>query len=181
MAFTATALNNYTKHTYKQDYIDNSITSVMDAMLKAVKKDTSGSGRDYAWLADADDSFNASADFPTAQNAAAAQSNAVGAQFTSNWNDLSAVAQITSSVIGKTRNDDGAWQKAVDVAMRKTLRGIAHANQLFLLGKGWGEVSTIASVSASQFTPGIPSDITKYVVGMPLVFAQTLNTTVLRS
>lgn len=181
MAFNATALNAYTKHTYDPKFIDNSMTRVMDKMLGDVKKDTSGSGRDYSWLADADDSFNGSADFPTAQNAAANNNNTVGAQFLSNWNDYSAVAQLTSSVIGKTRNDDGAWQKALDTAMQKTLKGIAHANMLFLLGKGWGEVSQIASVSGASFTPSIPSDITKYVIGMPLVFSSSLNAAVLRS
>lgn len=181
MAFNAAALNAYTKRTYDQKFIDNSLTSVSDAMLKAVGKRTDGSGNQFAWLADADDAFNGSADFPTAQTAAANASSQVGAQFLSNWNDYSAVAQITSSIIGKTRNEDGAWMKAVDVAMRKTMRSIAHANQIFLLGKGWGEVSTIASVSGSTFVPGIPSDITKYVIGMPIQFAQTLNTTVLRS
>jgi hypothetical protein len=181
MAFNATALNNYTKHTYKQDFIDNSLTSVMDAMLKSVKKDTSGSGRDYSWLADADDAFNASPDFTTAQTAATNNNNTVGAQFLSKWNSLSAVAQIPSDIIGITRNEDGAWQKAVDTAQKKTMRGIAHANQLFLLGKGWGEVSQITSVSASQFSPLIASDITKYVIGMPLVFSSSLNAAVLRS
>jgi len=181
MAFSATALNAYTKHTYDQKFIDNSMTSVMDAMLKSVKKDTSGSGRDYSWLADADDSFNASPDFPTAQAAAQNNNNTVGAQFLSKWNPLSADAILTSEVIGLTRNDDGAWQKAVDTAMRKTQKGIAHANMLGLIGKGWGEVSQISSVSGSTFVPTIPSDITKYVIGMPIVFAQTLNTTVLRS
>lgn len=181
MAFSATALNAYTQHTYDQKFIDNSMTSLVDAMLKAVKKDTSGSGRDYSWLADADDSFNASPDFPTAQAAAQNNSNTVGAQFTSKWNALSADAILTSEVIGLTRNDDGAWQKAVDTAMRKTQKGIAHANMLFLLGKGWGEISQISSVSGSTFVPTVPSDITKYVVGMPIVFSSSLNAAVLRS
>jgi len=181
MAFTATALNAYTKHTYDPKFIDNSMTSVSDAMLKAVSKKTDGSGRDFSWLADADDSFNASPDFSVAQAAANNNNNTVGAQFTSKWNALSADAVLTSEVIGLTRNDDGAWQKALKTAMTKTMRGIAHANMLFLVGKGWGEVSGISSVTGSTFVPTIPSDITKYVLGMPLVFAQTLNTTALRS
>lgn len=181
MAFNATALNNYTKHTYDAKYIDNSIISMSDPMLNAVSKKTDGSGRDFAWLADADDAFNASPDFPTAQNAANNNTQSVGLQFVANWNDLSSVAVLTASIIGKTRNDDGAWQKAFDVAQRKTLRGISHANMLFLLGKGWGEVSQITSVSGATFAPLIPSDITKYVRGMPLVFSQSLHSNGLRS
>lgn len=181
MAFTATGLAAYLKKKFDTKFIDNSMTAVSDAMLKSVGKKTDGSGTTFSWLVDADDSYNASPDFTTAQNAATNNTNTVGLQFTSSWNDMSAVAQVTSSVIGKTRNDDGAWMKAVDVAMKKTLSGIAHYNQLILLGYGWGEVSQIASISGSTFVPKIPSDITKYVLGMPLVFSTSLAGAVLDS
>jgi hypothetical protein len=174
VAFTASGLAAYLKKKFDQKLVDNSMTSVSDAMLKSVGKKTDGSGTTFSWLVDADDSYNASPDFTTAQNAATNNTNTVGLQFTSSWNDMSAVAQVTSSVIGKTRNDDGAWMKAVDVAMKKTLAGIAHYNQLILLGYGWGEVSQISSISGATFVPKVPSDITKYVLGMPLVFSASL-------
>ena len=179
--FNATALNAYVKRTYDPKRIENSMTSVEDVLMRKVKKETDGSGENYTFLADADDSFNGSADFPTAQNAAANNNNTVGSKFLLNWNDYSAVAQITSSIIGKTRNNDGAWMKAVDVAMMKTIKSIAHANAVFMQGYGWGEIGQITTVSGATFKPLIPSDITKYVKGMPIVFSQSLHANDLRS
>jgi hypothetical protein len=181
MAFTGTALNAYTKRTYDPKFIENSMTSLEEKILRVIKKETDGSGEQYSYLADADDSFNGSADFPTAQNAAANNANTVGSKFLLDWNDYSAVAQITSSIIGKTRNNDGAWQKAVDVAMRKTMKSIAHANAVFLQGYGWGEIGKIQSVSGSTFVPNPVSDIFKYVKGMPLHFSASLHANALRT
>lgn len=180
-AFNATALNAYVKRTYDPKYIDSSMTSRIDKTLKDIGRDTDGGGENFTWLADADDSFSGSADFTIVQAAAAANDNTVGSKFLSDWNNYSAVAQITADIIGKTRNNDGAWQQAVDVAMKKTINGIAHGNAVLWQGKGWGEVSTIASVSGSTFVPGIRSDITKYVKGMPLHFSLTLHADTLRS
>jgi hypothetical protein len=181
MAFNATALNAYIKRTYDPKYIEASMTSRIDATLKAVSRMTDGSGEQFSWLADGDDSFNGSADFATAQTAASSNNNTVGLKFLANWQDYAAVAQITASIIGKTRNNDGAWQRAVDVAMKKTINAVAHANAVMWMSQGWGDISTIQSVSGSTFVPGIASDITKYVVGMPLHFSSALNTATLRS
>jgi hypothetical protein len=181
MAFNATALNAYVKRTYDPKFIDNSMTSVEDKQLTAIKKMTDGSGENYSFLVDGDDSFNGSASFSIAQAAAAANDNVVGVKLLSDWNDYSAVAQITESIIGKTRNSDGAWQKAVDVAMKKTLKGIAHANAVLLQSYGWGDIGQISSVSGSTFVPTIRSDITKYVKGMPLHFSASLHGNGLRS
>lgn len=182
MAFNATSMVSYVKHTYDPKFIENSMLSVEDSILKVIPKKTDGSGADFNWLSDADDAFNGSPDFAIAQTAATNNSPVVGAQFKSNWNDYAALAQLTSSIIGKTRNDDGAWQKALDTAMFKTMKSIAHYNAVLMQGRGWGEIGTaIASVSGSTFVPSVPSDITKFIVGMPLVFANDINTTVLNS
>lgn len=181
MPFNATALAAYTKRTYDPKYVENMLLSLEEKMLREIKRETDGSGESYSFLVDADDSFNGSADFATAQNAATNNNNTVGSKFLFNWADYAAVAQLTSSIIGKTRNNDGAWQKALDVAMRKTAKGIAHAYAVFMQGYGWGDISTIASVSGSTFVPGTASDITKYVKGMPVQFSSTLHGNALRS
>jgi hypothetical protein len=181
MAFNATALNAYVKRTYDPKYIDNSMTSVQDKILSVIKKATDGSGENYSFLVDADDSFNGSASFAIAQAAASANDNTVGIKLLSDWNDYSAVAQITESIIGKTRNNDGAWQKAVDVAMKKTLAGIAHANAVLLQSYGWGDIGAITGVSGATFRPSIRSNITKYVKGMPLHFSASIHSNGLRS
>ena len=179
--FNGTALNAYVKRRYDPKAIYNEMLSVEDKCFSDIRRETDGSGENYSWLTDADDDFNGSPDFPTAQNSSNNNNNAVGSKFLSDWNDWSAVAAITSSIIGKTRNNDGAWMKAVDVAMRKRVKAIAHANAVQLQGQGWGEVSDITTVVGSTFVPKTPSDITKYVKGMPLHFASTLNASTLRS
>ena len=181
MAFTATALDAYLKRKYDPKFIENSMTSVEDSILRAIKRETDGSGEQYSWLVDADDAFNGGFALATAQAAAQANDTIVGSKFLSNWNDAAAVAQITSSVIGKTRNNDGAWMKAVDIAMRKTMKGIAHMNAVMLQSYGWGDIGQITSVSGSTFVPLIRSDITKYVKGMPITFAPSLHSDALRS
>lgn len=181
MAFSDTALAAYTKRKYSTDFIENSMTSVSDSTLKSVTKKTDGSGEQFSWMMDMDDSFVAAGDFATAQAAATANANTVGKKFLSDWNVLSGVAQVPSTIINKTRDRDGAWQGAVDTAMGKAINSFAHANAVLLQGYGWGEISQISSVSGSTFVPTEPSDITKYVVGMPLHFSATLHGGVLRS
>src|SRR5688572_2283395 len=75
MAFNATALNAYVKRTYDPKFVEASMTSRMDKTLKDIKRMTDGSGENFSWLVDADDSFNGSADFAIAQAAAAANNN----------------------------------------------------------------------------------------------------------
>lgn len=179
--FTSTALAAYTKRTYDSKAVDNSISAAEDAILKVIKKDPSGSGEDHSWLCDADDAFNGSPDFSIAQAASVANDIAVGTKFRSDWNDWSALAQLTESIIGKTRNNDGAWMQATDTAIKKSLRAIAHANGVFLQGRGWGEICTIAGLSGATFRPAVRSDITKFVKGMPLVFSLTEHADLLRS
>jgi hypothetical protein len=179
--FNGTALNAYVKRRYDPKAIYNELLSVEDKIFSDIRRETDGSGENYSWLTDADDDFNGSPDFVTAQNASNNNNNAVGSKFLSDWNDTSAVAAITSSIIGKTRNNDGAWMKAVDVAMRKRIKALAHLFAIQLQGSGWGEVSQITAVGASTFSPKIPSDITKYVKGMALHFSSSLNGAVLRS
>lgn len=181
MAFSDTALAAYTKRKYSADFIENSMTSVSDSILKKVTKQTDGSGEQFSWMVDNDDSFVVAGDFGTAQGAATANANTVGLKFLSDWNVLSGVAQVPSTIINKTRNSDGAWQNAVDVALKKAINSFAHANAVLLQGYGWGEISTIANVSGSTFQPTELSDITKYVKGMPIVFSQSLHGHVLRS
>ena len=182
MAFTRTALDGYIKRTYDPKFIDNSISEMSDQMLSTITKKTDGEGgEDFTWMADVDDVDGGSPDFPTAQTAASANASTAGSKFRSDWFPYSDVAQLTSDIIGRTRNKDGAWQEATDTAMRKKMRAIAHNNGVVLQGYGWGEISTIASVSGSTFVPGIRSDITKYIKGMPLHFSQSLHGHVLRS
>lgn len=181
MAFNPTALNAYIKRTYDSKMVDATILAREDSILRAVKKMTDGSGEDFSWLVDGDDSFNGSSDFAIAQAQAAAQSDTVGAKFRSDFFEFSAVAQISNAIIGKTKNNDGAWMQAVDVAMKKRLAGIAHYHSVLMQGYGWGEISQITSVSGSTFVPLVRSDITKYVVGMPLHFSQSLHANGLRT
>jgi hypothetical protein len=181
MAFSTAALTAYVKRKYDPKFIENSMTSVEDSILRAIKKETDGSGEQYSWLVDADDAFNGGLLLATAQAASAANDIVVGSKFLSNWNDSAAVAQISSSIIGKTKNNDGAWMKAVDVAMRKTMKAYAHLNALFIQSYGWGDVGQITSPSGSTFVPLVRSDITKYIKGMPLVFGADLHTSAVRS
>lgn len=181
MAFSSTALNAYVKRRYDPKFIDNSLIQMLDSTLKPIKKETDGSGENYTWMTDVDDVDGGSADFVIAQAAAANNSPTVGSKFLSDWNDYADVAQISASIIGKTRNNDGAWMKAVDVAMKKKMRAIAHANAVMFQSRGWGEISQITSPSGSTFVPLVRSDITKYVRGMPLHFSSALNSATLRS
>jgi len=181
MAFSTTALNAYVKRTYDDKYIDNCITQVAPPTYKLLAKETDGSGDNFSWLADADDVDGGSPDFTTAQGSATNNASTTGSKFLSDWMLYSEVAQISADIIGRTRNNDGAWARAVDVAMMKKMRAIAHNNAVVLQGQGWGEISQITSVSGSTFVPLVASDITKYVVGMPLHFSSSLNAAVLRS
>jgi hypothetical protein len=181
MALNNVSLNAYVKRTYDPNYVDNSLVSVADSTIKPLKKETDGSGDNYSWLADVDDVDGGSPDFPTAQGSATNNSNTVGSKFLSDWFPYSDVAQITSDIIGRTRNNDGAWQRAVDVAMKKKMRAIMHNNAVVLQSRGWGEISQITAPSGSTFKPLIASDITKYIRGMPLHFSSSLNGAVLRS
>ncbi len=182
MAFNATALNAYIKRTYDPKFIDNSISEMSDQILSTVTKKTDGEGgEDFTWLADVDDVDGGSPDFVVAQNAATNNASTAGSKFRSDWFPYSDVAQLTSDIIGRTRNKDGAWQQATDTAMRKKMRAIAHNNAVVLQGRGWGEISQISSVSGSTFVPSVRSDITKYIKGMPIQFSSSLNAATLRS
>lgn len=181
MAFSTAALTAYVKRKYDPKFIENSMTSVEDSILRAIKKETDGSGENFSWLVDADDAFNGGLLLATAQAASAANDIVVGSKFLSNWNDSAAVAQISSSIIGKTKNNDGAWMKAVDVAMRKTMKAYAHMNALFIQSYGFGDIGQITSPSGATFVPLVRSDITKYVKGMPIIGAPDLHTSAVRS
>lgn len=182
MAFNATALNAYIKRTYDPKFIDNSISSMSDQVLQTITKKTDGEGgEDFTWLADVDDVDGGSPDFTIAQGSATNNASTAGSKFRSDWFPYSEVAQLTSDIIGRTRNKDGAWQQAVDTAMRKKMRAIAHNNVVVLQGYGWGEISKIASVSGSTFVPSPASNITKFVKGMPIHFSSSLNAAGLRS
>jgi hypothetical protein len=179
--FSETSLNAYVKRTYDDKYVENSLIQESDSTIKNIKRETDGSGDNFSWLADVDDVDGGSPDFTIAQGAAAAQSATVGSRFQAEWFAYSDVAQITEAIIGKTRNNDGAWQQAVKTAMAKKMRAITHANAVAFQSKGWGEISQITNVSGSSFKPLVASDITKYIRGMPIHFSSTLNTAVLRS
>lgn len=182
MAFTSTALNAYQKRTYDPTFVDNSISEMSDQMLQTVTKKPDGKGgEDFSWLVDADDVDNGSPDFTISQGASTANNTAAGSKFRSDWFPYANTAQLTADVIGRTRNDDGAWQEASDTAMRKSMRAIAHNNGVVLQGYGWGEISQITSVSGATFVPSVRSDIYKYIKGMPLHFSQTLHANLLRS
>lgn len=182
MAFNAAALNAYQKRTYDPTFVDNSISEMSDQMLATVTKKSDGKGgEDFSWNVDADDVDNGSPDFAISQAASTNNNTAVGSKFRSDWFPYANSAQLTADVIGRTRNDDGAWQDASDTAMRKSMRAIAHNNGVVFQGYGWGEISTIASVSGATFVPGIRSDIYKYIKGMPLHFSQSLHAHALRS
>jgi hypothetical protein len=181
MPYNATTANSYMKRRFVSKFVENALTSTQDPMYKAMSKNTDGSGEQNSFLFDGDDSFGVSADFVISQTAASTLTATVGSRFLFDWSNASEVAQVTSDIIGKTRNNDGAWQKAIDMAMKKKMNAFNHFNSVLQNGQGWGEVSQITSVSGSTFVPLIRSDITKYVKGMPLHFSQLLNTTLLRS
>jgi len=177
-----TAGDAYVRRTYDPKFIDNSISKMSDQLLATIKKETDGDGgEDFTWMADVDDLDGGSPDFTEAQLSASANNPTIGSKFRSDWFAYSDTVQITSDMIGRTRNKDGAWQKMVDAGMRKKMRAIAHNNAVVLQSKGWGEISQITNVSGSTFKPLVASDITKYIKGMPIVFAATLNGGVLRS
>jgi hypothetical protein len=181
MAADATTLAAYVKRRYDDTFVENALLSVSDATIRTVKKETNGSGKSWTWFCDVQDAFNASPDFATVQAAATNDAVTLGAQFESSWYKLSGDAVISAEIIGQTKDNDGAWMKAVDVAQTKAMAGLMHANAIMLQGKGWGEVSQITSVSGATFKPLIPSDITKYAAGMRLHFSSSLNTAGLRS
>lgn len=179
--FDKTALDAYVKRTYDPKFTENMLTGLREPCYGSLSSKTDGSGDDFSWLSDDDDAFNGSADFSEAQTSASTNTNTVGSKYRADWSDFSAVAQLTASVIGKTRNNDGAWQEAYDTAFKKTNAGVEHINAVFFQGQGWGEIGQITNVSGSTFKPKIASDIRKYVKGMPIVFSVALELAVLRS
>jgi len=179
--FDKTALDAYVKRTYDPKRMENMLSGLREPCYGSLSSKTDGSGDNFSWLADNDDAYNGSPDFSEAQTGASSNTQTVGSKYLSGWNAWSAVAQLTSEIIGQTRNDDGAWARAYDVAFEKTLKGVEHINAVFFQGRGWGEIGQITSVSGATFVPKIASDITKYVVGMPLVFSSSLDGAVLRS
>ena len=117
---TRTAGDAYVRRTYDPKFIDNSISQMSDQLLATIKKEGDGDGgEDFTWMADVDDLDGGSPDFPTAQASAANNNPTIGSKFRSDWFPYSDVVQITSDMIGRTRNRDGAWQKMVDTGMRK--------------------------------------------------------------
>ncbi|HEX5370014.1 MAG TPA: hypothetical protein VFY10_11415, partial [Dehalococcoidia bacterium] len=183
---TETAFAAYIKRKFDPKYIDNSMTSRMSPSFKAVTKDTSGGGDFLTYLEDDDDDFGASADFTVSQNQAINNSQTLGNQYQFPWMPGYEVAQLTTAVINKTRNNDSAWQSAISVKMKKKLAAMAHLNGVLFQGQGWGELFKIANVSGSTFTvanrvSGNVSDAPKAVQGMPVVFAPDLNVSALRS
>lgn len=181
MAFDKTALDAYVKRTYDPKFTENMLSGLREPCYGSLGGKTDGSGDDFSWLSDDDDAYNGSPDFSEAQTGASSNTQTVGSKYRSDWCDFSAVAQLTANVIGKTRNNDGAWQGAYDTAFKKTMAGIEHINAVFFQGQGWGDIGQITNVTASQFKPKIASDIRKYIKGMPLVFSSALDTAVLRS
>jgi hypothetical protein len=183
---TETAFAAYIKRKFDAKYIDNSMTSRTSPSFKAVTRSTDGGGDFLTYLEDDDDDFGASADFTVSQNQAINTSPTIGNQYQFPWMPAYEVAQLTTAVINKTRNNDSAWQSAISVKMKKKLAAMAHFNGVLFQGQGWGEVCQLAGVSGSTFTvanrvTGNLSDAPKIVQGMPLVFSSTLNTAVLRS
>lgn len=181
MAFDKTALDAYVKRTYDPKFTENMLSGLREPCYGSLGSKTDGSGDDFSWLSDDDDAYNGSPDFSEAQTGASTNTQTVGSKYRTDWNDWSAVAQLTANVIGKTRNNDGAWQQAYDTAFKKTSASVEHINAVFFQGQGWGEIGQVTNVSGATFKPLIASDIRKYIKGMPLVGSSTLNTAALRS
>ena len=181
MPYNATTANAYMKRRFVPKFVENALTSTQDAMFKAMTKITDGSGEQNSFLFDGDDSFGVSPDFVISQTAASTLTATVGSRFLFDWSNASEVAQVTSDIIGKTRNNDGAWQKAIDMAMKKKMNAFNHYNAVLQQGQGWGELGQINTIVGSTFKPSILSNITKYVKGMPLHFSLSLNANGLRS
>ncbi len=179
--FDKAALDAYVKRRYDPKQTENMLSALREPCYASLGSKTDGSGDDFSWLADDDDSYNGSPDFAEAQTGATNNVNTVGSKYRADWMPWSAVAQLTTEIIGKTRNNDGAWMQAYDVAFLKTSKGMEHVNALMFQGQGWGEIGQITTVVGATFKPLIPSDIRKYIKGMPIVFSSTLNTAVLRS
>jgi hypothetical protein len=183
---TETAFAAYIKRKFDKGFVTNSMTSRMSPSFKAVSKETDGGGDFLTYLEDDDDDFGASADFTVSQNQAINQSQAIGNQYQFAWTPGYEVAQLTTAVINKTRNDDSAWQSSISTKMKKKLAAMGHFNGVLFQGQGWGELCKIASVSGSTFVvanrvAGNTSDAPKIVQGMPVVFAPDLNVSALRS
>lgn len=178
---TETSFSAYVKRKFDPKYINNMYTAKQSKMWKTVKKTTDGGGDNLTFLEDADDLFGASPDFTVSQNQAANQNPSQGSQYLFPWTPLYEVARLDTPTINKTRNTDSAWQSAITVAMKKKLAAIAHYNAVMLQGQGWGEISQITNPVGSTFQCLIPSDITKYVQGMPITFSADLNVAALRS
>lgn len=178
---TATSFAAYIKRVFPKGFVDSSFTALVDAMWKDLPKDTSAGGDFCVYLEDADDSFSASGDLTTAQATNAATTDNMGSQFQFPWVPVSDEAQLTTEVITKTQTNDSAWQSATKTVLKKKINGINHLLAVALLGQGWGEIGTIASVSGATFKMTVPSKVVKIVNKMPLVFAQDLNVSALRS
>ena len=117
-----------------------------------------------------------SATFATAQtNQTAGKYGAFDVTVVSDY----ATAQITGEVIDKTRNDKGAFVRAVksemDGALNQLTRSIAHS--LYNNGGGAiGQIATTATVASATLILSNPEDVVHFEIGQVIAAASTDGT-----
>ena len=180
--FNSTTASAFLQRKYSKGFIANSIAAKASKLLAMIPKNTENEGSDYNYLVSVDESgVGYGADFGTAQNMAATSTSAAGVQFRADYIEDTQVWRVSSKLLAQTRTNANAWTNALKLAVDRSLRVAAYRKSIALFTQGWGELGQLAGVSGSTFKFADPAHIYRILPGAPLVFAQTLNTSVLRS
>jgi hypothetical protein len=179
----ATVGINFLKKFYQPKHVLNTISKKSSRLLNLVTHNTNGAGRDYNFLSVVSDNPSGSATMSKSQ-ATGTRTMQGGYQFAVPWFNDYETPTVAGDLIAKTKNEKGGWLPALRAEMDSSLRYAAHRKSIALYTSGWGEVGSISSgtnLATNVCTLADPSAIYRFIPGMTLVFASTLNGSALRN
>jgi hypothetical protein len=174
---------NFLKRFYKPDYIINTISKKSSRLFNLIKHDTGGAGENYNFLSVVADNPSGSATMSNSQSTGTA-SMQQGVQFHVPWFNDYETPTVAGDLIAKTRKSAGGWLPALRSEMNSSLRYAGHRKSVALFTSGWGELGQIAATTNLGTTTLILADtstVYRFIPGMQLVFAATLNASLLRT
>jgi hypothetical protein len=174
---------NFLKKFYTPAFIINTISAKSSRLFNLITHKTNGAGKDYNFLSVVGDNPSGSATMSSSQTTGTSAMQQ-GVQFVVPWFNDYETPTVAGDLIAKTRNDQGGWLPALKAEMDSSLRYAGHRKSIALFTSGWGELGQISTAAALGTTALIlqdPSTVYRFVVGVQIVFASTLNSTVLRT
>lgn len=169
------------KQLYRDENLED-LTNNKNPFLMSVDRFEKFNGRNMPILPLYGNPQTVSADFATAQSAAAGESSKWG-QFLITGSTKYSVVTVTGDIISQTRDDMGSFVRAVKNETDRGLIQLANSRAGELFRSGWGDIGVIGTVpgSASTITLATASDGVAFEKGQKHVFAATQSTSVLRS